>query len=45
MEFYFSYLGFFSFQAIDRSFMRQGTTHVLGGDVCGGKTCVERQDH
>jgi hypothetical protein len=36
MEFCFSCLGFFPFQAIDRSFARQGTTHVLAGDVCGG---------
>ena len=45
MEFCFFCLGFFSFQAINRFFIRQGTTHILEKDVCNGKTCVERQDH
>jgi hypothetical protein len=45
MEFYFFYLGFFSFQAIDRFFMRHGATHILGGDVCNGIICAIRQDH
>jgi hypothetical protein len=33
MEFYFSYLGFFPFQAIDKSFVRHRATHILGRDV------------
>jgi hypothetical protein len=42
MEFYFSYLDFFPFQAIDRSFMRYGTTHILRRDVCGKITYAMR---
>jgi hypothetical protein len=45
MEFYFFYLDFFSFQAIDRSFVRYRTTHILKGDVYDKITCAMRQDH
>jgi hypothetical protein len=45
MEFCFFYLGFFPFQAINRSFMRYKATHILEGDVYGKITCAMRQDH
>jgi hypothetical protein len=45
MEFYFSYLGFFPFQAINKSFMRYGATHILRKNVCNKIICAMRQNH
>jgi hypothetical protein len=45
MEFYFFYLGFFPFQAINKSFMRYGATHILRKDVCNKITCAMRQNY
>jgi hypothetical protein len=45
MKFYFSYLDFFPFLAINRSFMRHKATHILGKNVYNKITCAMRQDH
>jgi hypothetical protein len=45
IKFCLSYLDFFPFQAINKSFMRYGATHILGGDVCGRIIYAMRQNH
>jgi hypothetical protein len=45
MEFYFFYLDFFPFQAINKSFIRHEATHILRKNVYDKIICAMRQNY